>query len=251
MNDRVALVTGAAGGIGRAACLGFAGRGARVLACDLDLDGAGETAALVRAAGGEAVARRVDVTSADDARGMVEAALAAFGRLDYAFNNAGVIGEVGVGLAATGLDAWQRVLDVNLTGVFLCLRAEIPALVAGGGGAIVNTASALGLTGDAGLGPYVASKHGVVGLTRAAALELAGQGVRVNCICPGVTRTGMIEEIVGGDPAVEAAMTARQPLGRMGTPAEVAAAALWLCSDEAAFVTGHALAVDGGQLITP
>ncbi|MEZ5102395.1 MAG: glucose 1-dehydrogenase [Thermoleophilia bacterium] len=251
MEGRVALVTGAAGGIGRAACLGFAARGARVLACDLDAAGAEATAGLVRAAGGEAIARRVDVCDADDVRGMVAAAVEAFGRLDHALNNAGVIGDVGVSLAETDEAVWRRVVDVNLTGVFLCLRAEIPVLAAAGRGSIVNTASALGLTGDAGLGPYVASKHGVVGLTRAAALELATTGVRVNCICPGVTRTGMIEEIVGGDPAVEAAMTSRQPLGRMGTPAEVAAAAVWLCSDEAAFVTGHALAVDGGQLITP
>jgi NAD(P)-dependent dehydrogenase (short-subunit alcohol dehydrogenase family) len=244
---KVALVTGGATGIGRAAALGFAARGAAVVVADVN-DGAGEaTAKDIRAGGGEARYVHADVTSADDAQEMVTTAVDAFGGLDLAFNNAGMSGRPG-GIVDCPLDQWHSTLALNLTGVFLSMRAEVPALLARGGGAIVNTSSGAGLIGFADLPAYVASKHGVVGLTKAVALELGPRGVRVNAVCPGTTRTPMIEAYIGGDPAMEAAMSATSPIGRMADPAEIAAAAVWLCSDEASFVNGVALPVDAGAV---
>ena len=178
---------------------------------------------------------------------MVDKAVARWGHLDCALNNAGTTG-VSAPTADYTLDDWNRAIALNLTGVFLCLKYELPAMLERGG-AIVNMASGAGLVGFPGLPAYVASKHGVVGLTRAAALEYASQGVRVNAICPGSTRTPMLEGFMGGDEQVERMMTRAVPLGRLGRPEEIAEAVVWLCSDAASFVVGHALAVDGGSVI--
>ena len=198
-------------------------------------------------AGGDADFVRADVTQADEVEAMVDKTVARWGRLDCALNNAGTTG-VSAPTADYTLEDWNHAIALNLTGVFLCLKYEIPAM-RDGGGAIVNMASGAGLVGFAGLPAYVASKHGVVGLTRAAALEYASQGLRINAICPGSTRTPMLEGFMGGDEQVERMMTRAVPLGRLGRPEEIADAVVWLCSDAASFVVGHALAVDGGSVI--
>jgi NAD(P)-dependent dehydrogenase (short-subunit alcohol dehydrogenase family) len=242
---KVGLVTGASAGIGRATAVLFAGRGARLVLGDVDPAGGQETERLVKEAGGEALFLRTDVTAGQDVADLVNAALDSFGRLDFAYNNAGVEGTQAPLAEAEERD-WERTLDINLKGVWLCMHHEIPAMLRNGGGAIVNTASVAGLVGFPNLAPYVASKHGVIGLTRTAALEYATSGIRVNAVCPGVIRTAMVERVIGGDPEVEAQYLAKEPVGRMGTPEEVGEAVVWLCSDAASFVTGHALAVDGG-----
>jgi NAD(P)-dependent dehydrogenase (short-subunit alcohol dehydrogenase family) len=191
----------------------------------------------------------VDVSRAQEVERLCARAVETYGRLDCAFNNAGIIGQVGPLLADVPEENWSRVCAVNLTGVFLCMKYEIPLLLRSGGGAIVNASSSVGLVGDRTYAAYVASKHGVVGATRAAALEYADRGIRINAVCPGPTRTELVEALFAADPEVEATLAARQPVGRLASPAEIAQAVVWLCSDEASFVTGHALAVDGGQVI--
>jgi len=248
LHGKAALVTGGGSGLGRASAIAFARAGATVTVADVDADGGKETAALVfEEAGGDAEFVRADVTDPDDVAAMVDKAVSRWGRLDCAVNNAGTTGP-GAPTADYTLEDWNRTVGLNLTGVFLCLRYEIPAMLEHGG-AIVNMASGAGLVGFPGLPAYVASKHGVVGLTRAAALEYAPQGVRVNAICPGSTRTPMLESFMGGDEKVERMMTRSVPLGRLGRPEEIAEAVVWLCSDAASFVVGHALAVDGGAVI--
>ncbi len=215
---------------------------------DVDEQGGKETAALVfEEAGGDADFVRADVTQPGDVAAMVDKTVERWGHLDCALNNAGTTG-ASAPTADYALDDWDRAIALNLTGVFLCLKHEIPAMLERGG-AIVNMASGAGLVGFAGLPAYVASKHGVVGLTRAAALEYASLGIRVNAICPGSTRTPMLEGFMGGDPQVERMMTRAVPLRRLGRPEEIAEAVVWLCSDAASFVVGHALAVDGGSVI--
>lgn len=241
----VALVTGGSAGIGLAAARAFAAEGSAVLIADVHEREGVEAARAIADAGGRARFVATDVARAADAQAMVEEALRAFGRLDHAFNNAGVEGDAAPTADCTA-ENWAHVIAVNLTGVWQCMRAEIPAMLEGGGGAIVNNSSVAGLVGFAGSPAYVASKHGVVGLTKAAALDYARQGIRVNAVCPGIIHTQMIDRYTHGDARQEAALTAGEPAGRMGTPEEVAAAVLWLCSDGAGFVTGQALAVDGG-----
>jgi NAD(P)-dependent dehydrogenase (short-subunit alcohol dehydrogenase family) len=245
MQGRVAIVTGGGSGLGRACALEFGAAGASVLVADVDAEGGGETVAKID---GAAEFLRVDVTRPDDVEGMVAHAVETFGRLDFAVNNAGMTGR-SAPTADYTLDDWNVAIGLNLTGVFLCLKHEIPAMIETGGGAIVNMASGAGLVGFPGLPAYVASKHGVVGLTKAAALEYVKAGVRINAVCPGSTRTPMLEGFMGGNEAIEQAMTAGVPLGRLGRPEEIAAAVVWLCSDAASFVVGHAMAVDGGSVI--
>ena len=248
LEGKAALVTGGGSGLGRASAIALARAGATVTVADVDEQGGKETAALVsEEAGGDADFVRADVTQADEVEAMVDKAVARWGRLDCALNNAGTTG-VSAPTADYTLDDWNRAIALNLTGVFLCLKYELPAMLERGG-AIVNMASGAGLVGFPGLPAYVASKHGVVGLTRAAALEYASQGVRVNAICPGSTRTPMLEGFMGGDEQVERMMTRAVPLGRLGRPEEIAEAVVWLCSDAASFVVGHSLAVDGGSVI--
>ena len=247
LEGKSALVTGGASGIGRATALAMAREGARVAVADRTEEMAASTVALINAAGGQAIAIGCDVAQADQVGAMVARALAAFGRLDCAFNNAGIsprlAGPAGLLTHELGEDAWNTMIAVNLTGVFLCMRAEIPHMLGQGGGAIVNTASILGLVGTTVAASYVAAKHGVVGLTRAAAADYAAQGVRVNCVCPGYIETPMTAETVRerGE-----ALMAKVPQQRLGQPGDIAEAVVWLCSDRAGFVTGTAQVVDGG-----
>lgn len=243
LSGKVALITGAASGIGRAAAGVFVGHGAQVVLADVNAAGE-DVAKEVRAAGGEAIFVRADVSRAQDVEALVAATVERYGRLDCAFNNAGIDGVLGCTADCTE-ENWDRVVAVNLKGVFLCMKHEIAQMLKQGGGAIVNTASVAGLVGVGQLPAYVASKHGVVGLSRAAAIEYAKQGIRVNALCPGAVRTPMIEDAIRqGVP--EDTLDAMQPIGRIGAPAELAEAAAWMCSDKASFMTGHAMAVDGG-----
>jgi NAD(P)-dependent dehydrogenase (short-subunit alcohol dehydrogenase family) len=244
---KVAFVTGAASGIGRGSALALAAAGAQVAAADIDGPGAHATVAAIEAGGGKGLAVELDVTDPDAVAAAVHAVVERFGGLDLAHNNAGTSGTL-TSVAGCSLEEWQRVLALNLTGVFLCMQQEIPAMVARGGGAIVNTSSGAGLVGFPGLPAYVASKHGVVGLTKSAALELASDGIRVNAICPGTTATPMIEAFVGADPRIERQLRATCPNGRMATPEEIAAAALWLLSPAASYVSGVALPIDAGAV---
>jgi NAD(P)-dependent dehydrogenase (short-subunit alcohol dehydrogenase family) len=248
LDGKAALVTGGGSGLGRASAIALARAGATVTVADVDEDGGKETAALVfEEAGGDADFVRADVTQPDDVVAMVDKTVARWGHLDCAVNNAGTTGASAPTVDYT-LDDWNRTIGLNLTSVFLCLKYEIPAMLERGG-SIVNIASGAGLVGFPGLPAYVASKHGVVGLTRAAALENAGHGIRVNVICPGSTRTPMLEGFMGGDEQVERMLTRAIPVGRLGRPEEIAEAVVWLCSDAASFVVGHALAVDGGTIM--
>jgi NAD(P)-dependent dehydrogenase (short-subunit alcohol dehydrogenase family) len=249
VEGKVALVTGGASGIGRATALTFAREGAKLIIADMHEDGGRQTVHMITEQGGEAIFVQTDVTQATAVEALISKAVETYGRLDCAHNNAGISG-AGIGgdlrvlTAECSEERWHQVLAINLTGVWLCMKYEIPQMLTQGGGAIVNTASVAGLVGSGGLSAYVASKHGVVGLTKTAALEYAQQGMRVNCVCPGVIATPMTERALR-DPAWQAQIAAR-PMGRVGTPEEVAEAVVWLCSDAASFVTGHTMTVDGG-----
>lgn len=243
--NKVALVTGASSGIGRATALAFAREGARVAVADVQVEGGEETVALVRREGGEAFFVRADVSRNEDVEAMVRKVIQTWDRLDFANNNAGIEGTQALTADCTE-EAFDRIIAINLKGVWLCMRHEIPLMLKRGGGSIVNTSSVAGLVGFAGLSAYCASKGGVVQLTRAAALEYAKSGIRVNVICPGVIRTPMVDRLLAADPKAEAAFAAMEPIGRFGKPEEIADAAVWLCSSRASFVVGHALVVDGG-----
>ena len=242
---KVALVTGAGSGIGRAAARIFAREGAKVAAADVNQASAEETVGMIREAGGEAFGLQADVSKGAEVESMVDAVVETYGRLDCAFNNAGIEGALASTADYTEAD-WAPVIAVNLTGVWLCMKYEIPRLLETGGGAIVNTSSAAGLLGAPRMPAYVASKHGVVGLTKTAALEYAKSGVRVNAVCPGVIDTSMVGRLKERRPRMFEKIVRGEPIGRIGQPEEIAETAVWLCSDAASFVTGHAMSVDGG-----
>jgi NAD(P)-dependent dehydrogenase (short-subunit alcohol dehydrogenase family) len=248
LSNRVALVTGAATGMGEATARCLAEEGARVVVADVDVEGGEATAARVREAGGEAVFVRADVAVEDDVAALVEACIAAFGALDCAVNNAALRPDHRPVMEAD-LDEFDRIIAVNLRGVLACMKHEARCMRARGGGAIVNIGSTSAFRPQAGSAAYVAAKHGVIGLTRTASAELAGQGVRVNAVCPGATRTPMMAQAMARRGVTEQEHAAQlSQLGRFAEPREVAEASLWLCSDRSSFVTGHALAVDGGYL---
>lgn len=243
---KVALVTGGSTGIGKASSLAFAREGSQVIVSDVNAEGGEETARLVRDSGGKAIFVKADVSVAAEVETLIKKAVAIYGQLDFAFNNAGIAGAIGVSTHEYPDESWERVMGINLKGVWLCMKYEIPQMLKQGGGAIVNTASIWGLVGAPGASAYVASKHGVVGLTRAAALEYAPQGIRINAVNPGTIRTPILDPFIAAIPGFESMMTARHPIGRIGTPEEVAEAVVWLCSDAASFVVGQNLPVDGG-----
>jgi NAD(P)-dependent dehydrogenase (short-subunit alcohol dehydrogenase family) len=242
---KVVLVTGGAYGIGRAAAIGFAERGAKVVVADIDASRGTETLQRIKSSGGEAIFVKTDVSSEEDVRALVDRVVETFGRLDCAFNNAGIHKRF-VSTVDFTEGEWEEMIHVNLKSVWLCMKYEIPQMLKQGKGAIVNTSSVAGLVGAPSNPAYPASKHGVVGITKSTALEFARKGIRVNCVCPGPTRTGMNEELTATNPEMVKAMDQKVPMGRIGEPEEVAAAAIFLCSDEASYITGHALPVDGG-----
>lgn len=247
LNGKVALVTGGSSGIGRATALALAREGAKVVVADVMVEGGQETVRLLTATGGQGLFVKTDVSRAAEVEALIGRAVATYGRLDCAFNNAGVEGAFVTTSEYSEAD-WDRVLTINLKGVWLCMKYEIAHMLRQGGGAIVNTASGAGLVGVPNLSAYVASKHGVVGLTKTAALEYAKAGIRVNAVCPGVIQTPMVARLTSNRPDLSEALVAAEPMGRTGRPEEVAAAVVWLCSDAASFVTGHALSVDGGYV---
>ncbi len=247
LKGKISLVTGGGSGIGRASALAFAREGAKVVVADVVVDGGEETLGMIKKAGGEAIFVKIDVSKAAEVEAMVNKAVETYGRLDCAYNNAGVEGSW-VSTTEYTEENWERVISINLKGVWLCLKYEIAQMLKQGGGSIVNTASVAGLVGTPEASAYVASKHGVVGLTKTAALEYAKLGIRVNAVCPGAIRTPMLERVISTQPQLAESATAMEPVGRLGSPEEIAEAVVWLCSEAASFVTGHAMAVDGGMV---
>lgn len=239
---KVALVTGASGGIGRATAMAFGASDAAVVVSDVNATGGEETVASIIAAGGKAIFHSCDVSDGAQVKALVARAVAEYGRLDFAHNNAGINS-----VMADEYDdeVWAKSIAINLTGVMMCMREQAEVMLKQGRGAIVNTASINGLVGNGTQPAYVAGKHGVIGLTRHAALKHARAGIRVNAVCPGVIETPMTDS-VAANPAIRKIMEEMTPMGRMGQPEEIASAVLWLCSDQASFVTGHAMVIDGG-----
>jgi NAD(P)-dependent dehydrogenase (short-subunit alcohol dehydrogenase family) len=243
---KVAIVTGGSAGIGRAAAVAFAREGAKVVVASRRIKEGEETVQLVKKAGSDGFFIKTDVAKAADVKAMVEKTVATYGRLDYAFNNAGVIEEKPGPLVEQSEETFGRIMDINVKGVWLSMKYEIPEMLKRGGGAIVNMSSVAGVVGFPGLGIYIASKHAVIGLTKSAAVEYSKLGVRINAVNPAAIETEMLGHVAGDNPEALAQMAAGHPIGRIGRPEEVAEAVIWLCSDKASFVTGHSLLVDGG-----
>lgn len=243
--DKVAIVTGGSFGIGRATAIAFAKRGAKVVIADYVEDF--ETLNIITSSGGHAIFVKCDVAKTEDVKKMMDTTLSTYGRLDYAFNNAGIEGLTAPTHECTE-ENWDKTISINLKGIWLCMKYQIPIMLKQGKGAIVNNASIAGLVGFPGIPAYSASKHGVIGLTKTAALENAKLGIRVNVVCPGVIKTPMVDRFTGKNKEVEKQFENMEPIGRMGQAEEVAEAVLFLCSDAASFVTGHTMVVDGGWI---
>lgn len=246
MEGKAGIVTASGSGIGRASALAFAAEGAKVVVSDVAEDAGKQTVRLIREAGGEAMFVKCDVGEEKEVKILIDTAVEAYGKLDWAHNNAG-IGAPTVPITDTKTEDWERTMQINLGGMYFCLKYEIPAMLKSGGGAIVNTASTSGLLGTPGLSVYTSSKWGVNGLTKTAALEFGKQGIRVNSICPGMTLTPSVEAWSKEVPEQAESVKNAIPLGRLGRPEDQANAAVWLCSDKAAYITGINLPVDGGQ----
>ncbi len=249
LDGKVALVTGGGSGIGRASGVALAREGAKVVLADVDARGGEETARLIEAAGGEALFVAADVSRSQEVEALMARAVEVFGRLDCAVNNAGIQGELNP-TDECSEENWDRTIAVNLTGVWLCMKYEIARMREQGSGAIVNVASNFGFVGSPGMPAYAAAKHGVLGLTKTAALEYAAMGIRVNAVCPGPVQTPLVDNMLSAQPDLAGqimdSITQRLPLGRLGRPEEIGAAIVWLCSDQASFATGMAMPVDGG-----
>lgn len=244
--DKVALVTGAASGIGKASALYFAEHGAKVLVSDHNPEGEQVAREIVQN-GAQAIFQKCDVSNAEQVKEMIQTCVENFGRIDIAYNNAGVEGHSGK-IHELSEEEWDQVIDVNLKGVWLCMKYEIPEMLKTGGGNIVNCSSVAGKIGMSGIAPYVASKHGVIALTKTAALEYAQSNIRVNAVCPGVIQTPMVDRYIHGDKEAASELMASEPIGRFGKPEEVAQTVGWLCSRESSFITGDAVNIDGGWL---
>ncbi|MFP3896467.1 MAG: SDR family oxidoreductase [Anaerolineales bacterium] len=245
--DRVAIVTGGSAGIGRATALAFARRGIKVVVADVNVPDGEGTVRMIEKEGGEGLFVETDVSQVEDIQEMVERTIEAYGRLDFAVNNAGIEGEQAP-TADTSEENWDRVMDINLKGIWLCMKYEIPHMLEGGGGAIINMSSVAGRVGFAQIPAYTASKHGVIGLTKAAALEYAAENVRINAVCPGIIDTAMVDRYTGGDEEARKQLLASQPIGRLGRPEEIADVVVCLCSERTTLVTGVALPADGGYV---
>lgn len=241
--NKVAIVTGGSFGIGRATALAFAKRGAKIVIADWKENQ--ETMDLIENLGGEAIFVKCDVSKSDDVKSLVEKTILTFGRIDFAFNNAGIEG-ISAPVQDCTEENWDKTIAINLKGIWLCMKYEIPEMLKKGAGVIINCSSVAGLIGFQSSPAYVASKHGVIGLTKTAALENAKTGIRVNAVCPGIIKTPMIDRVTRNNEEIEKQFTNMEPVGRMGQPEEIANAVIWLCSDEASFVTGVAIPVDGG-----
>lgn len=250
LKSKVAIVTGGTSGIGRDTSVLFAKAGAKVVVAGRREAEGKETVDLIRAGGGDGMFVKADVSKAADVQALIQKTVGKFGRVDVAFNNAGIEGNW-IPIAEQSEEDWDQVIDINLKGTWLCLKYEIQQMLKqGGGGAIVNMSSVAGLMGNAGSATYCASKHGVMGLTKAAALETARSGIRINAVCPAVIETPMAERAFA-DPATNKFVLGLHPLGRFGKPMEIAEAVLWMCSDRASFMTGHSIVLDGGFLAGP
>ncbi len=247
LSGKVALITGGASGIGAAAAGIFLREGARVLISDIDTEAGAARANALADDGGDVDFLAVDISDEDQVRGLIDHCLDRFGALDCAFNNAGIAPEAAP-LHLTSTDTWRRTIDVNLTGAFLCMKYEIDHMRTHGGGAIVNTASGAGIVATPGMSPYCATKHAILGITKTAAVENAGSGVRINAVCPGSTDTPMLQASMASSPVIKKMILSGVPMGRLGLPEEIAEAAAWLCSDRASYVSGESMMVDGAAV---